>query len=189
MDTQSPWNQPGQPPAGAHPAYGRPMGPKPAKLPTICFVVAIVDLVMGSLTLLGAPMVLFSAAVLPEGSPLEPYLIPSILMAVMVGGVAIAANTAMLKKKLVAVTLGYGNIGLTLIGTLFMWVQLPASIESQEMQMASDPNAANLPPGFKDMMATFVVASTAFASVVRITLAILIFVAINKFKAWSSTQG
>ena len=186
MDTQSPWNQPGPSSAAAPPAYGRPTGPDPAKLPMLCFVVAIIDLVMGGLALLGAPMTLLAFAVLPEGSPLEPYLIPTILLALMIGGVAVAANMAMLKKKLVAVTLGYGNIGLTLIGIVFMWVQLPASIESQEMQMASEPN---FPAEMEDMMTTIAVASTAFASVVRITLVILILVAINKFKAWFSTRG
>lgn len=188
MDTQSPWNEPGPSPAVTPPAFDRPTGPDPAKLPMFCFVVAIIDMVMGGLTLLGAPMTVLGQVLLPDGSPLRDFMIPAILIALLVGGTAIAADTAMLKKKPMAVVLGYTNVVLTLIGVVFIWVQLPASIESQEMQLANDPNAANMPAGMQDMLTTIAVAGTVFSTLVRITLVILVLMAIKKFKAWLITQ-
>ena len=159
-----------------------------SKLPMFCFIVAIIDLSMGGLTLLGAPFSLLGIAVLPDESPLHAYIIPGILVMLLIGGSAVLADIAMLKKKPAAILLGYLNIAAMLIGIVYIWVQLPATIESQEMQMAADPNMQNMPPAMGDMMETMAVASVVFATCIRLTMIVLVGMMLMKFKAWLAKQ-
>lgn len=161
----------------------------PSKLPMFCMVIAIIDLSMGGLTLMGVPMALLGSAVLPDGSPLEKFMVPTVLVGLMIGGAAIAADIAMLRKKPIAVMLSYLNIAAMAIGIVFVWVQLPATIETQKMQLASQPNAPAMPPGMESMMTAGAVGGAAMATLVRLSLIVVVLIAVKKFKAWQTTQA
>lgn len=186
MQEPSPWEPPRADPGHAP----QPKTTKDAsKLPMFCLVVAIVDVSMGGLTLLAAPMALFSFLVLPEGAPLKHFVVPGMLVAMLVGGFAAVADIGMLKKKPWAVAWGYANVAMTLIGVIYIWVQLPATIESQKMQMANTPGGGQVPAGMENMMAVSAVAGAVVTTLVRLALIVLVLIAIKKFKAWLSQDA
>lgn len=176
-------------------AWDQPLPPSPiaeqgvedlAKLPMFCMVVAIVDGAMGALTLMGTPMSLLGMLMLPDNSPLEAFVIPGIVVAVMIGGAAVAGDIAMLRKKPIAVMLSYLNIAAMVIGIVFIWVQLPATIETQKMQMATQSNGQAMPASMEKMMAATAVGGAVLATLVRLSLIVLLLIAVKKFKAWLS---
>lgn len=189
MDSQSPWNET-NPPVGA-PVLNAGMQEtrEKAGLPMFCRVVAIVDISMGGFTLMGIPLSLIGSLMLPEEAPLRQFMIPGVLVALLVGGVSILANIKVFYEKPAAVMLGYLNIAATLIGVVYLWVLLPATLESQKLQLASDPNTAAMPPGMDNMMLIIAVGSNAVTTLVRLTLIVFLFIAVKKYEAWLAKAG
>lgn len=188
MDSQSPWNETTPPTAAQASVAGQETKAEKSGLPLFCRVIAIVDVSMGGFTLMGAPMSLVGYLMLPEEASLRNFVIPGILVALLVGGVSVLANIKMFYEKSAAVMLGYLNITATLIGVVYLWVVLPATLESQKLQLASDPNMAAMPPEMENMMMILAVGGNVLTTVVRLTLVVFLFIAIKKFKAFLAEQ-
>ena len=80
------------------------------------------------------------------------------------------------------------NIALTLVGVVFIWVQMPASIESQKMQLANTPNSQAITPTVENAMMIGAFVGAGVTSLIRLVLVGCVFVAIGKFKAWLATH-
>lgn len=189
MDSQSPWNETNPSVAAQVTNASAEETSEKAGLPMFCRVVAIVDISMGGFTLMGAPMSLVSYLVLPEEASLRYFVIPSVLVALLVGGVSVLANIKIFYEKPAAVMLGYFNIAATLIGVAYLWLVLPAALESQKLQMASTPNAPAMPPAMEDFMMVAAIGGNILTTLVRLALVVLLFIAIKKFKVWLADQG
>ena len=189
MDSQSPWNETNPPIAaqGAH--LDAETSADKAGLPTFCKVVAIIDVSMGGFTLMGAPLSVIGSLMLPEEASLRHFVIPGILVALLVGGVSILTNIKVFYQKPVAVMLGYFNIAATLIGVIYLWVVLPATLESQKNQLANTPNSPAMSPAMEDFMMVTTIGGSIVTTLVRLALVVLLFIAIKKFKAWLAEQG
>lgn len=168
------WNEPS---AGmSELAYHAASNQQATALPTFCKTIAIIDLVMGSLRLLIVPVSVLGYFMIEDGDPLKGWAIPEIMIGLLIGIVAIAANIAMLKKVEWAVPAGYVNIGATALGVLFGILQAPVTYDSQKAAMPD--------PSMESAMMIGVVVGVIISVAVRGTLAVLVFLAIKRYKAF-----
>ena len=187
-----PWD-PQTVPVASAPEYAQP-SQQSSHIPIFSKVIAIIDLCLGAGSLLTVPFsVLIGMAMLPEGNPLEDYVLVQLTLGVLIGAVAIAAGVGMLKKRPWAVGLGFTNIVLTVVGVIFIWVQMPAAIETQKMhlaqEMAKNPNATQMAVDMEGVMAASAVIGGAFSTLFRLALVVLLFIAVQKYKAWLAAGG
>ena len=172
MHSQSPWDAPKNPISVSTPHDGPPRGSRNDKLPGFCMTIAIIDLIMASIRLLLVPLSVLGYSMMQEDDPLIITVPFEIGFGLLIGLAGIIAAIGMLMKKEWAIPAGWANVCITVPG-IFVGVW-QASIATNTDPMLANNEAAQIGAMIGAVIAVGI----------RLTLVVLVVVALLKYKAW-----